>query len=294
MSVQKKGEAQVSILRSEVHVRRRCTSTTVSRVCATNVHFVRSRFTGKERDAESGNDYFGARYYASTMGRFMSPDWSDPAQPVPYASLERPQSLNLYGYVENNPLSSIDDDGHSTIIYDGQAQTITFRENDGTETTFSASNNPQLALSIGKLVDGNYEFLDTARPHHHSANEDSANGAYGTHGIFRLKPFKGADGKEHDGVGVHAGRADSTDRAGRKGYCYATNGCVRTTEFAMWYISLFARYDPLTGLTVQNNRPAPKDDHGDHPSPHPGPPKPPRLIPRPKSNDGNNGGGDDN
>jgi RHS repeat-associated protein len=31
-------------------------------------------FTGKERDAESGNDYFGARYYSSSMGRFMSPD----------------------------------------------------------------------------------------------------------------------------------------------------------------------------------------------------------------------------
>jgi hypothetical protein len=30
--------------------------------------------TGKERDSESGNDYFGARYYASTMGRFLSPD----------------------------------------------------------------------------------------------------------------------------------------------------------------------------------------------------------------------------
>jgi RHS repeat-associated protein len=34
------------------------------------------RSTGKERDSESGNDYFGARYYASTMGRFMSPDWA--------------------------------------------------------------------------------------------------------------------------------------------------------------------------------------------------------------------------
>jgi hypothetical protein len=32
------------------------------------------RSTGKERDSESGNDYFGARYYASTMGRFLSPD----------------------------------------------------------------------------------------------------------------------------------------------------------------------------------------------------------------------------
>ena len=35
-----------------------------------------SRSTGKERDAESGNDYFGARYYSSAMGRFMSPDWT--------------------------------------------------------------------------------------------------------------------------------------------------------------------------------------------------------------------------
>ena len=32
--------------------------------------------TGKERDTESGNDYFGARYYASSMGRWLSPDWS--------------------------------------------------------------------------------------------------------------------------------------------------------------------------------------------------------------------------
>jgi len=32
------------------------------------------RYTGKERDTESGLDYFGARYYGSNMGRWMSPD----------------------------------------------------------------------------------------------------------------------------------------------------------------------------------------------------------------------------
>ena len=69
-------------------------------------------FTGKERDTESGNDYFGARYYASSMGRFMSPDWSAKVEPVPYAKLDNPQSLNLYAYVGNNPLSGIDADGH--------------------------------------------------------------------------------------------------------------------------------------------------------------------------------------
>jgi RHS repeat-associated protein len=69
-------------------------------------------FTGKERDTESGNDYFGARYYASSMGRFMSPDWSASVTPVPYAHLDDPQSLNLYSYVLNNPLSGVDADGH--------------------------------------------------------------------------------------------------------------------------------------------------------------------------------------
>jgi RHS repeat-associated protein len=69
-------------------------------------------FTGKERDAESGNDYFGARYYGSSMGRFMSPDWSATADPVPYARMDNPQSLNLYAYVGNDPLSLVDRDGH--------------------------------------------------------------------------------------------------------------------------------------------------------------------------------------
>ncbi|HEY3707468.1 MAG TPA: RHS repeat-associated core domain-containing protein [Terracidiphilus sp.] len=72
-----------------------------------------SRSTGKERDTESGNDYFGARYYASTMGRFMSPDWSAKVEPVPYAKLGNPQSLNLYSYMLNNPMSGVDPDGHA-------------------------------------------------------------------------------------------------------------------------------------------------------------------------------------
>jgi RHS repeat-associated protein len=69
-------------------------------------------FTGKQRDTESGLDYFGARFDPSSMGRFMSPDWSDSPGPVPYASPRNPQSLNLYVYVRNNPLSATDDDGH--------------------------------------------------------------------------------------------------------------------------------------------------------------------------------------
>jgi RHS repeat-associated protein len=73
-------------------------------------------FTGKERDTESGLDYFGARYYASNMGRFLSPDWSASPLDIPYADLTNPQSLNLYSYVNNNPLSKVDKDGHEVDL----------------------------------------------------------------------------------------------------------------------------------------------------------------------------------
>ena len=72
----------------------------------------RSRSSGKERDQESGLDYFGARYYSSVIGRFSSPDWASKPEAVPYSSLDNPQSLNLYTYVLNNPLSHADADGH--------------------------------------------------------------------------------------------------------------------------------------------------------------------------------------
>jgi RHS repeat-associated protein len=71
------------------------------------------KFTGKERDSESNLDYFGARYYLNALGRFMSPDWSAKVEPVPYSKLDNPQSLNLYSYTLNNPLSNVDTDGHA-------------------------------------------------------------------------------------------------------------------------------------------------------------------------------------
>jgi hypothetical protein len=46
------------------------------------------------------------------MGRWMSPDWAAKPEAVPYSILDNPQSLNLYGYVLNNPLSRADADGH--------------------------------------------------------------------------------------------------------------------------------------------------------------------------------------
>jgi RHS repeat-associated protein len=66
-----------------------------------------NQFTSKERDQESGNDYFPTRQYSSNMGRFMSPDPSGAA----FSEPSNPQSWNMYSYVQNNPLSAADPDG---------------------------------------------------------------------------------------------------------------------------------------------------------------------------------------
>lgn len=80
--------------------------------CTGGADATEQHFTGKDHDAESGLDYFYARYYSETLGRFMTPDWAAAPAAVPYAAYGDPQSLNLYAYVQNNPLTGIDADGH--------------------------------------------------------------------------------------------------------------------------------------------------------------------------------------
>ena len=72
---------------------------------------VAQKFTGQIRDGETGLDYFGARYYASTQGRFTSPDvfWKD-------SQVSDPQSWNKYVYVRNNPLRYIDPSGEKATV----------------------------------------------------------------------------------------------------------------------------------------------------------------------------------
>jgi RHS repeat-associated protein len=65
------------------------------------------KFASKERDAETGLDYFGARYTSSAQGRFISPD---PITVTP-ARVADPQQLNLYAYGRNNPLKYVDPTG---------------------------------------------------------------------------------------------------------------------------------------------------------------------------------------
>jgi RHS repeat-associated protein len=75
---------------------------------------VRQKFTGYERDAETGLDYARARYYASSLGRFISPD---PLMSSGKATA--PQSWNRYAYCLNSPLDMADPDGLMWVYRDG-------------------------------------------------------------------------------------------------------------------------------------------------------------------------------
>jgi RHS repeat-associated protein len=77
---------------------------------------IRQQFTQKERDIETGLDYFEARYFSSTQGRFTTVD------PVTFAASRKyePQAINLYSYCGNNPLTRIDPDGRYYVGKDGR------------------------------------------------------------------------------------------------------------------------------------------------------------------------------
>ena len=124
------------------------------------------RFTGKERDVESGNDYFRARYNSSAMGRFLSPDPS-----MDSVALRNPQTWNRYAYTVNNPLRFIDPTGMCWVAapsgvgtYDwmdrgNQGQTCynAIATSNGSTLTMYGSND---AKDITKLTGNDHGMID--------------------------------------------------------------------------------------------------------------------------------------
>jgi RHS repeat-associated protein len=111
------------------------------------------KFTGKERDTESGLDNFGLRYLTSSMGRFMSPDsiandWE----------LANPQTWNRYAYARNNPLIYVDPDGAAVelICTGGNADQCAAQRQAALQTLQNAVGNKQAAdsLYINEVKDG--------------------------------------------------------------------------------------------------------------------------------------------
>jgi RHS repeat-associated protein len=130
-------------------------------------------YTSKIHDSETGNDDFGARYFANTAARWLSPDWAAAAEAVPYASYGSPQTLNLYAFVGNNPLSAVDPDGHS-------ANRVVSVDGDPGATDFSmmmGGNSMGVSAQSGDPDDG---------PGSHRAEEAAFGSGEGTNGSDRV------------------------------------------------------------------------------------------------------------
>jgi RHS repeat-associated protein len=129
-------------------------------------------YTGKERDTESGLDYFGARYYGSSMGRMMSPDpgWFEQADAT------NPQTWNQYAYVLNNPLTNTDPTGRS-------CQAGSVQNDDGTSSTvYSDDGDGEGCKAAGIAPDGTDEDPDVV-----NVNSDGSHSEMTT---ARFDPFE--------------------------------------------------------------------------------------------------------
>jgi RHS repeat-associated protein len=109
---------------------------------------VTQKFTGKERDVETGNDHFGARYFSGPQGRWTSPDRIN----VTNARLVSPSNtLNKYAYAASSPLKFVDRDGEDFEVF--------YRPSDGILAPLTG-NYGHIFLGVVNQATGDANFLD--------------------------------------------------------------------------------------------------------------------------------------
>jgi RHS repeat-associated protein len=161
------------------------------------------KFTGKERAAETGLDYFGARYYGARTARFTTVDpvytWRE--------NLVDPQRWNRYAYVRNNPLRFTDPDGRQIRLSTGYSESD-YARNAQIRATIAAAlapvseSNPLMSAGVTALDGLLSAFLPT------STREvgDAVNTAvFGT--VIPLQPGQIPVGKGPSFVVTKAGEA---------------------------------------------------------------------------------------
>jgi len=206
------------------------------------------KFTEKERDLETGLDYFGARYYNSKTALWLSVD--------PLA--EKYHGWSPFNYTVGNPLRLIDPDGESSIKFDGTKNRIWLYSNEGKLIASFRAHNNVTNSSQGKWEDGLYEVssLTKTRSYMHGEatdkngiKKDSKNGSYGKNGIILAKSFTQTDKKKRNGMGIHAGRAN------KKFLKRVTEGCIRLeSDDHMKAILSYIKRDALETIEVVNNK----------------------------------------
>lgn len=126
-----------------------------------NADSLRQKFTQKERDSQTGLDYFVSRYYASSNGRFTSPDSyniifakerggdEDEQEQLLIQYISQPQVWNKYAYVLNNPLGYIDPDGRREQTAQEKQDLDRMRQQ---QQEALKKGNKKLASAIGRAI----------------------------------------------------------------------------------------------------------------------------------------------
>jgi RHS repeat-associated protein len=143
-------------------------------------------FTGKERDTESGNDYFEARYFGSSMGRFLSPDPMGPW----VADVNDPQSWNFYVYGRNNPLINVDPTGLDCISFNSSGAISGITHANATQTLNQQASN--CGANGGNWVNGMVGAISSTNSA--GASNVSSSDANGTYTTTMTAPGQQSDG----------------------------------------------------------------------------------------------------
>jgi RHS repeat-associated protein len=151
-------------------------------------------FTGKERDAESGLDNFGARYNTSSMGRFTSPD-----PLLASGSLYNPQTWNRYAYALNNPLRIVDPTG----LWDWDQSAGGDASDEDLE---DQANDKKLSRKERNHATQALAFRQQFRDALDAANEAAGNSTLSDSQQSAAQAAVNAYGSENDGNGVTVGK----------------------------------------------------------------------------------------
>lgn len=110
------------------------------------------KFTGKERDTETGYDYFGARYYLSLLGIWLSPD------PL----LDKYPNISSYAFCGWNPINRIDIDGQDW-----------YRAEDGSAVLWRSGSDASIDVnnSAYNNIGESYSFVQNGITYNYRQNE---------------------------------------------------------------------------------------------------------------------------
>jgi RHS repeat-associated protein len=187
------------------------------------------QFSTKRYLDDVGLNYYGYRFYAPKIGRWMNRD-----------PLGEAGGINLYGFVQNDPVNKIDPFGLSDLFYDSGSGTLTLYDSGGNVVGSWPASNNAASNSNGPWTSGTYDYL-----YHTPHPESGLNDSYGSNGNYVF------DVPGRSGMGVHSGRANNCDKANRCGSAYATMGCIRTNDEATDLIGITNLYDPLMTITMK-------------------------------------------